>query len=77
MSRAAALAAQALALIAAGLVLIVAAITAPEPPAPEPLRYELRPATAQERRDYERQRLADSLDELRQQREGATALHKP
>ncbi|MFG1898671.1 hypothetical protein ACGFIP_32150 [Micromonospora zamorensis] len=65
---------QAAALIAVGLVLIVAAITAPEPPAEQP--QQLRPATAEDRREYDRQLLFEELTRLRQQ-EGATALHKP
>lgn len=34
----------------------------------EPTQMVLRPATEQERRDHDRQRLADALDELRQNR---------
>ncbi|MDG4756309.1 hypothetical protein [Micromonospora sp. WMMD710] len=70
-----ALAAQAIALIAAGLVLVVATVTAPAPPSAEPLRMWLRPATAEERREYERQRLHEEMDRIQQ--EGVTALHTP
>lgn len=74
--RTAALATQAIALIAVGLVLIAGALTAPTPPPAEPLQLRWRPATEQEERAYERQQLVDALNELRQQ-EGATALHTP
>ncbi|MEU5938660.1 hypothetical protein ABZ807_05635 [Micromonospora sp. NPDC047548] len=75
MGRTAALAAQAAALIAAGLFLIVAALTAPPATATEPTPIPWRSATEQERRDYDARRLAELLDELQRsrQQEGATS----
>ncbi|MFI6332948.1 hypothetical protein ACIBBG_32155 [Micromonospora chersina] len=67
--RRAAMAAQALALVAVGLVLVVAALTAPAAE-PAPLRW--RPATEQERADYDARQLSAVLDELAAQREGVT-----
>ncbi|WP_051723827.1 hypothetical protein [Micromonospora chokoriensis] len=75
LARTTALVVQAVALIVIGLVLVVATVTAPTPPPAEPLRMWLRPATAEERREYERQLLHEEMDRLQQ--EGATALHTP
>jgi len=72
-SRTPAMVAQALALAAVGLVLIVAGLTAPASPASEPVPVRWRPATEQERRDYDARQLAALLEELARQREGATS----
>lgn len=65
---------QAVALIAVGLFLIVAALTAPAAPPAEPTPVRPRPATEQERRDYDARRLAELLEERwrSHQQEGAT-----
>ncbi|MFI2650174.1 hypothetical protein [Micromonospora fulviviridis] len=65
-----AMAAQALAVAAVGLVLIVAALTAPAAAEPAPMRW--RPATEQERRDHDARQLSELLAELASQQEGAT-----
>ncbi|WP_233514028.1 hypothetical protein [Micromonospora craterilacus] len=61
---------RAVALVAVGVVLVVDGLAGPSTPAVEP--RPMRPATDQERREHEVQRLSDAIDELRQQ-EGATA----
>ena len=66
--------ARAVALIAAGLVLVVAGLTQPRPAAPTADVYPIRPATTAERAEWaaqrtawQRQQLTDALTEARQQ----------
>ena len=61
-------------MIVLGLVLIGAALAAPAAPAPEPQQW--RPATDQERREYDRQRLSEAIDEARRQESGITAADR-
>jgi hypothetical protein len=59
--------ARAVALVAAGLVLIAAGLTQPRITSPAADVHELRPATQAEEAAWQRQRLADALTEARRQ----------
>lgn len=59
--------ARAVALIATGLVLVVAGITQPHPASPAADVHELRPASEAEERAWQRQQLDAALTEARRQ----------
>ena len=69
-----AMATQAVASVAVGVLLIVGALTAPAQPPATPVTVRWRPATADERRNYDVRQLAELLDEQQRSRqmEGAT-----